>query len=281
MEKIHHNANNTDICYMSDIPNGSSLYVIEVGHNTPPHGYSPKICYRNCYVLHYVVSGRLIYRGQTIDAPCMFWLSPQYLHHYQVDASEDAPAFEQYWIMFSGSDTSKHLANLGFDEKPRAYPCPEIAHAIDIFVKLQDETNYINQNDFYYSLSMLFNLFSLHATSKNMQVHTSNSKLVQLICNYIRDNYASIEKEEEIAKQVHLSKNHMHKIFKKEMGIPPMHFLNEHRINCSKKLLLEHDLAIYEIAEMLGFSTPNYFCYVFQKHCGGISPSEYRKKRKK
>ena len=219
--------------------------------------------------------------GKTVDAPCIFLLCPNYLQHYQVDDSDGAPPYEQYWIMFSGTGTKEHLENLGIENKPGIYPCPEMASACDIFARLQSESSYVGQNDYYYSLSMLFRLFSLHSATKNIQVHSANSKLVQLICNYIRDNYATISKEEEIASYVHLSTNHMHKIFKKEMGVPPMHFLNEHRIGYSKKLLVEHELSIYEISEMLGFSTPNYFCYVFRKYCGGITPSEYRKKYKK
>ena len=41
-------------------------------------------------------------------------------------------------------------------------------------------------------------------------------------------------------------------------------------------LLLTKDEKTYIIAEKIGYSDPNYFSYVFKKHCG-ISPVKYRK----
>lgn len=61
------------------------------------------------------------------------------------------------------------------------------------------------------------------------------------------------------------------------MGVPPIRYLNNYRIQCAKKLLIDSNFTIANIAESIGFINPNYFCRAFKRHNNGISPSEFRK----
>ena len=280
MYKLHHEHNNiTDIFYRSENTRRDVPHVIETGHSYAPPGYTPIKMYRSCYVLHYAVSGRVTYYGQTMDAPCMFLLVPQNLHFFRVENHPTAQ-YEHFWIMFSGPDMESWLIDAGIPVQSVCLPCPYIGQAREILQRLQTEVNYLGQNDHYYMLAGLCQLLSLHCAANGTQENNKNAALVQAIRNYIHENYAAITGEDELANLVHLSTRHMHKIFKEAVGVPPIRYLNEYRVGCAKKILAEQDLPISAISETLGFSNPNYFCYVFQKHCEGVTPSAYRKLRR-
>lgn len=51
--------------------------------------------------------------------------------------------------------------------------------------------------------------------------------------------------------------------------------MDHKRIDCSKQLLLENNLKVYEIAEQVGYKNVDYFHKKFKKYVG-ISPVEFR-----
>ena len=179
--------------------------------------------------------------------------------------------------MFSGTGAGAWLAEAGFPTVPVCLPCSYMERACEIFRDLHDPDSYKGQNDHFYTLSALCRLLSLHADAFEPQQPKSNTVYVRTIRNYIRDNYATVSCEKELADLVHLSTRYMHKIFKEETGTSPIRYLNQYRIRCAKNLLTETDLSIHTISEMVGFSNPNYFCCVFQRFCNGVSPLAYRK----
>ena len=65
-------------------------------------------------------------------------------------------------------------------------------------------------------------------------------------------------------------------IFKKEIGLTPMEYLNKLRIEKAKKLIEARENNITEIAGLCGYCSASYFSYCFNKEIG-ISPSSYKK----
>ena len=63
-------------------------------------------------------------------------------------------------------------------------------------------------------------------------------------------------------------------------GIPPMQYINHLRIERSKVLLAMTDKSATEIALDVGFQSIHYFSRYF-KDKEGMTPNEYREKRKK
>ncbi|MBO9610137.1 MAG: helix-turn-helix transcriptional regulator, partial [Paenibacillaceae bacterium] len=61
-------------------------------------------------------------------------------------------------------------------------------------------------------------------------------------------------------------------IFKKQSGITLNHYINMYRISKAKELLRDVTLKLADIAEMVGYSSENYFSKVFKKY-EGFSPS--------
>ena len=279
MFKTYYKPDKSDNYYPKSKKNTESLHISSVGYSTPWPGYETKIMYRDFYVLHYVKSGRVFYLGQIWDAPFILLMNPSAPQWYKVP--EDSPPYEQYWIIFAGSAVKELLTDAGLSTENAVIPCPYVEKAYKIFEELTDADNYNDAEDNYYMLSGLFRLLGLHARSLMGDGTDKNrSPATQKILAYIHQNYASSVTEQDLASLVNLSVNYMHRRFCEEVGSPPIYYLNRYRIRCAKRLLIDTDFSVAQIAESVGFADSNYFCRVFQKYNPSTSPSVYRKKHK-
>lgn len=75
----------------------------------------------------------------------------------------------------------------------------------------------------------------------------------------------------------HMSESYFSRLFKSEMGVGFVEFVNGARIEKAKQMLTCTDLRIGEIAQAVGMDNPNYFSILFRKQAG-MSPGEYRAK---
>lgn len=105
----------------------------------------------------------------------------------------------------------------------------------------------------------------------------------QLVSHTIREAYCYMDKHycesctlAEIAEAVHLSANHLHKIFVESEGCTPYEYVMEKRIEKAKTLILigEHSLA--QVALETGFCSQSHFTAAFKKSTGQ-TPAQYRK----
>ena len=78
-----------------------------------------------------------------------------------------------------------------------------------------------------------------------------------------------------IADSLGLSDTYVSKLFKASENISIANYINEARMAHAKRLLLETDLTIKEIAERIGISNGQYFYVLFRKYFGA-SPAQFR-----
>ena len=98
---------------------------------------------------------------------------------------------------------------------------------------------------------------------------------VGMIAEYLQKNYSSDISLALLSRVFHLNEHYISRVFKEETGENFLSYLNRIRIEEAKKLLLESDKKIYEIAEETGFQSSVNFNYVF-KRFAGISPKMFR-----
>ena len=79
-----------------------------------------------------------------------------------------------------------------------------------------------------------------------------------------------------LAAIAHLSASHFSRVFREDMGKPPMEYVHDLRLERAKKLILAGDSSITEIALECGFGSPSYLSTCFQKRYK-MTPSEYWK----
>ena len=97
------------------------------------------------------------------------------------------------------------------------------------------------------------------------------------ITAYIDRHYAEDLSLTGLAGMYGLSPNYFSTLFKKKAGCNFIHYLTSLRIAESKRLLLETNLTIREIAERVGYYSASFFIRSFKK-AEEITPSEYRRK---
>ena len=96
--------------------------------------------------------------------------------------------------------------------------------------------------------------------------------------NYIRRHYASHLSLDEVARHVHLNASYLSRVFKEEMGMNFVSYVNNLRVETAKRLLLDSTVPLLEVAGMVGFEEQSYFTKVF-KRITGITPGKYRESR--
>lgn len=99
--------------------------------------------------------------------------------------------------------------------------------------------------------------------------------IVKSIVQYLQTNYAEYINFTQIASDYNFSASYLTKIFKDSTGTTPIKYLIDYRIKIAKKMLLDTDLTIKEIAEKTGFVDQFYFSKCF-KNCCGLTPSQFR-----
>lgn len=110
---------------------------------------------------------------------------------------------------------------------------------------------------------------------QNLQKVPANSK-VQEIKKYIQHNYSRNLTLEEIAESVYLSPSYASRLFKKVQEYSIMEYLTRVRMDAAKRLLINPQYLIDEIAVNIGYIDASYFTKVFKKH-EGMTPTQYRK----
>lgn len=98
---------------------------------------------------------------------------------------------------------------------------------------------------------------------------------IAAIRNFLAECFAEEHSVESLAAQVHISPSHFAELFRKEVGITPMRYLEQLRIERAKELLLTTGLPVQEIAIRLGYHNPYHFSTRFHR-CTGQSPRQYR-----
>lgn len=97
--------------------------------------------------------------------------------------------------------------------------------------------------------------------------------------DFIRKNYRSEIRVEQMAKYLNMSESNFYVAFKKHFGIPPIAYINKFRISVAEEMLKKTDDTITEIASSVGIHDPIYFNKLFHR-AYQVSPREYRKRYK-
>lgn len=93
---------------------------------------------------------------------------------------------------------------------------------------------------------------------------------------FIRDHFSEEFDMKTLANSVHLSPDHLTRIFKRELGESPVCYVTRRKILRACQLLLTESTTVKDIAYALGFNDHSYFNRVFKKQTG-MTPLEYRK----
>ena len=110
----------------------------------------------------------------------------------------------------------------------------------------------------------------LHA--KN--VHQLRRKEINQLAEYIRANYNQDLTIDNFIAVANLSKYHLIRLFRQQMGTPPYSYMHHCRINNAQQLLRTSDMSVSEIARQVGYTDSVTFIRHFKKIVG-VTPTQY------
>lgn len=178
---------------------------------------------------------------------------------------------EIYWIHFTGSE------------------CESLIRRFNL------HTGFIGEK---LTLKLLFQEIIMELQLKKAEfesiVNSDILKMFSLICRFFHEQHSNPVQESGIDRLVMclnrdyakpwnlysmsqvcgLSQSHFSHAFKKRMGISPVQFITDIRINKAKELLECGTLSISAIAKLIGYDDALYFSKTFKKKTG-VSPKEF------
>jgi len=129
------------------------------------------------------------------------------------------------------------------------------------------------------SVTGLLNVFADYLSIKSnqiaMQTVTAEPPVVARAKQFIQEHYAEELSLGQVAAAAHSSIFYFCKLFRKTTGTTFTEYVSRTRVEQAKRLLLNHNLRISEIAFKVGFQSLTHFNRVF-KHITGESPTVYR-----
>lgn len=112
-------------------------------------------------------------------------------------------------------------------------------------------------------------------TGKHLRIQSAYKKPIDVSMDYMNDHIADKVNLNDLAQLVGMSASYFHQIFKKEMGLTPLAYLQKMRLDLARKLLVMSNISMAEIAIECGFESTTYFATFFKKKVG-LTPSAYR-----
>lgn len=253
------------------------LRPISFGDRACPPGYKREIEISTHYIIHYIASGKGVFKKTTsnyaLTAGHVFKNSTVYpLSTGQIFiskpnevfgfAADEEDPWHFIWIKFTGEFAKK------IDTLPTVLNID--GTAFFNMINCNPDSNTVEE----YITAQLYLLFSTLFASEKRHDY------VTIIKNYVRSR-PTVDKitVEEIQQFVNLNRQYMSTMFKKATGMSIQQYIIQVRMERAM-LLLDQNFSIAETAEHCGYASIYAFSKCFKK-THGISPSAYKKSREK
>ena len=105
------------------------------------------------------------------------------------------------------------------------------------------------------------------------------SEHVYRAIEYIRKNYARDISVSEISDSIQISEGHLRRLFKQEMNTSVIDYLTDYRLERVKSMMKDRSVSLTDIWQKTGFSSAQYFSFVFKKK-ENMMPKDYLKKQR-
>ena len=124
-------------------------------------------------------------------------------------------------------------------------------------------------------------LTNLRITLRHEETETTPSQpsctTIEMIKRYVQEQLHQNITLKNISNQLHFNCAYLGQKFKRHVNMTFNEYLLQQRMEKAKRLLLETDMKIYEIAHRVGYSEVDWFYKKFKEYTG-TSANEYRKK---
>jgi AraC family transcriptional regulator of arabinose operon len=215
-------------------------------------------------------------------APDHFFILPKHKAHAYGTNPKDP--WTIYWIHFDGEKAAFFSEGMDKATLISTEKDSRIEERFQLFEEIfATLKNGYSKNNLEYSISSFFHfLGSLKFLGAYHDSIYSNRKQLDAVdssIHFMRENLHKRLTLAEIANYVILSPSHFSSLFQKKTGYSPLNYLLQLKVQQTCHYLDFSDMKINQIAMMVGYDDPFYFSRFFTKTMG-ISPSDYRRKKK-
>lgn len=233
--------------------------------------------YQFIYISH--GQGECFFTPETpvkVMAGDMLVIPPHTWHSYYPDRST---GWHEHWIGMRGSTIENRFRNGFVTPSQRIF---KIGYNEEIigYYRRASEIARMEMPNYQQVLAGLANLiFSLTLYQETNQtfINDRNVQLIEQARTILRENYLTDITPQKVAEMIHMSYSLFRKAFKAYTDLSPIQYVIELRLQAARKLLMNTDKSIKEIAIYLNYDDSLYFSSLFKKHVG-ISPTTFREK---
>lgn len=122
---------------------------------------------------------------------------------------------------------------------------------------------------------LIYNIIRRAETKLVLSNYHADDQSLSYLKNYIENNYSQNINLDTLSKLVNINKFYLIHTFKKVYNCTPMQYLVKVRMDRAEKLLRDTDLAVSQIARIIGINSHSYFSQSFKK-IYHKSPQEYK-----
>ena len=183
-----------------------------------------------------------------------------------------------YWIHFTGTQVEHFLETHAFPSEEPVFNCgilPEYQRLYQSMIRELQLCHVNFEEQLVLLLQQLFIAVQRYRTAATPAGNDTGQIMSQAIV-YFREHYHEEISIESFAADLNMSTCWFIRSFKHHTGLTPLAFILKIRISTAQHLLLTTSHNIGEIAAIVGYENPLYFCRLFKKHTG-VSPTEYRR----
>jgi YesN/AraC family two-component response regulator len=112
-------------------------------------------------------------------------------------------------------------------------------------------------------------------TTKTLNINISENKFANKVCEYLASDANFLITMEDISEHLNLSKDYTGKLFKQNCGISFHKFYAVLKVEYAKELIATGNYKAYQISEILGYASVDYFAKLF-KEITGETVSAYK-----
>ncbi len=263
------------------IPN-QELSVYQFGYEECAKGHSFGPANRDHFLLHFIKKGKGEFRTESgsysLTGGQGFMISPDKISSYKAD---DEDPWVYFWIGFGGVDAEHYMRDIGISAENPVFSFEKWDIIENIFNNLRS----LDKNLLSHRLKMMGNLFMLIAEMaenvsqldiKRKVIFNSKEEYVKNAVGYIEKNFSGKLSISEVVKYVGLNRSYFGVIFKEIMGISPIDYLVNYRIDRAKKYLSDDSMSVGDVARSVGYDDTLAFSKIFKRKVK-MSPREYQK----
>lgn len=246
----------------------------------PSNSYGPSE--RDYYLFHFVTKGKGVYKCNNkiwhIEENQGFLIRPHEETFYQADEKDP---WMYYFVAFHGTLAEKIVDTINWID---GYVInPENPLAIKRIMKaICASKDYSVGGGYEYAV--IGNIYLLFAElakngvlTRSLKPESEKLNILNVAIDYIHNNYASELSVAEIADRVNVHRSNLYRLFKEQLGISAIKYVQNYRMDKSVYYIINTDMPICEVAENVGINDYPHFCKQFKKYYG-FTPTDYRKR---